>query len=537
MGTTLYYVSDVWQGPGWWLASDGKWYPEDAKSGAVYEGDLGEVVDSSTPTAAEPVIAEPVVSAPVAPQAAVAEPVVVEPVVAEPVVVEPVVTEPVVVEPVAVEPVAAEPDVGELPSEAESPFATEPLTTEPVVPAATQGGWQTIEEMGAQIEEDRWTKTPDSSELPEVVPDVLAPEVDMPAVPEAATAVPEIDWSDGSIEDVAAPEAEIPEFPMPEPVIDSAGIDSAGIDSVEMPAADIPEVAAADAIVPDITMPSSDVPSSDVPSSDVPDMEIPDISVAEAETAQLGGPLSTDAEPIERLDAWRSPAEPEPTTGSPAFGNSATTTRPPEVVDLTPVTTKTYDIPQTDEPNLSLIGGIVGAIVLVGGIIWLAAALFSGGDSTEDTATDGQADTEVVDGETEEGATDGQADTEEGADDGPNIISVFAMRQGDCIVGDISGQLTEVEKVDCDQEHDFQVYREALVDNSITEFDEVAITTFAENLCRATLVETVPADDERGISFKILQPTVDSWNEPGNPDRLVTCLLFDEDAPLIGRVG
>ena len=111
------------------------------------------------------------------------------------------------------------------------------------------------------------------------------------------------------------------------------------------------------------------------------------------------------------------------------------------------------------------------------------------------------------------------------------------MRQGDCIVGDISGQLTEVERVDCAEEHDFQVYREALVDNSITEFDESAITSFAEDLCRASLVETVPADDERGISFKILQPTVDSWNEPGNPDRLVTCLLFDEDAPLVGRVG
>ena len=199
------------------------------------------------------------------------------------------------------------------------------------------------------------------------------------------------------------------------------------------------------------------------------------------------------------------------------------------MVDLTPAKTSPFELEESSGPNSSVLGGVLGAFLLLGAIVWLAISLFTGGDSNDDTATDDPTDTAATDT-----ATDPNTD---GTDDGRNIISVFDMRQGDCIVGDIAGQLTEVEKVDCDQEHNFQVYREALVDNSITEFDESAITSFAEDLCRATLVETVPDDDDRGISFKILQPTIDSWNDSGNPDRLVTCLLFDEDALLVGRVG
>ena len=45
-------MSDVWQGPGWWLASDGKWYPADAEPGALYDGDLPS--DSSDPSIGAP---------------------------------------------------------------------------------------------------------------------------------------------------------------------------------------------------------------------------------------------------------------------------------------------------------------------------------------------------------------------------------------------------------------------------------------------------------------------------------------------------
>ncbi|MGI9606903.1 MAG: hypothetical protein ACR2P0_12260, partial [Acidimicrobiales bacterium] len=40
-------MSDVWQGPGWWLASDGKWYPADA---APTEAAPTPVVDETTDT-------------------------------------------------------------------------------------------------------------------------------------------------------------------------------------------------------------------------------------------------------------------------------------------------------------------------------------------------------------------------------------------------------------------------------------------------------------------------------------------------------
>lgn len=89
----------------------------------------------------------------------------------------------------------------------------------------------------------------------------------------------------------------------------------------------------------------------------------------------------------------------------------------------------------------------------------------------------------------------------------------------------------------CDEEHNFEVYREALIDDStIVEYDEAAITAFGEDVCRASLAELIPADSNVMISFKFLQPTIDSWNDPDSPDRVVSCLGFDEDAPLIGRL-
>ncbi len=126
---------------------------------------------------------------------------------------------------------------------------------------------------------------------------------------------------------------------------------------------------------------------------------------------------------------------------------------------------------------------------------------------------------------------------DDGGEENPDV-SVFALRAGDCIVGDIgAGQVTKVTKVDCEEEHQFEVYREALIESSITSFDEEAISAYAEEVCRTSLEAYIPPDDDRGLKFKFLQPTEDSWNQAEDPDRVITCLLFDDDAPLVGRAG
>ena len=114
---------------------------------------------------------------------------------------------------------------------------------------------------------------------------------------------------------------------------------------------------------------------------------------------------------------------------------------------------------------------------------------------------------------------------------------MFELRAGDCIVGDIgAGQVTEVMRVECETEHTFEVFREALIPSTITEFNEVEISTYAEDVCRSSFTAYV-GPDAGGLSFKFLQPTEDSWNQDEEPDRVITCLLFDENGLLTGRAG
>ena len=168
-------------------------------------------------------------------------------------------------------------------------------------------------------------------------------------------------------------------------------------------------------------------------------------------------------------------------------------------------------------------------VLAIAGLAWLIASVFSGDDDNTNTGS-------VADDQDVTSVPIDATSSEVGAL--LDNVSVFALRSGDCIVGDIgAGQVTKVTKVDCQLKHQYEVYREALIDPSITIFDEEAISSYAEEVCRTTLEAYIPADDERGLKFKFLQPTEDSWNQPDDPDRVITCLLFDEDAPLVGRAA
>ena len=81
------------------------------------------------------------------------------------------------------------------------------------------------------------------------------------------------------------------------------------------------------------------------------------------------------------------------------------------------------------------------------------------------------------------------------------------------------------------------MYRQALVDSQIVEFDAQAIQSYADEVCSTSLSAYVPTYETRGLSYLFVAPTEETWNNPEEPDRVVTCLLFSNEAQLVGRAG
>ena len=421
---------------------------------------------------------------------------------------------------------------------------------------------------------------PDAVVPPIEEPSIIAPEVDIPQaivpnaiVPETAVpgaVVPDVEIPAVDVSESLAPDitpAETPESPF-----DSESpfaVDDLPLSETAIPEAIAPEVDIPEAIVPETpaakgnwqavtetdrrvasegwetTIP--DKPISPFDSLDPPDLDSPDVpdvaaaasaadvvetpEVASAPLAPFQPPVVPTPEgEISRDDAWRKPTDQKLT--APV----ATSTTRPDVVDLAvPESQTTPPLFEETGSNKGIIGGALVALILFGGIIWLALRLFSNGDEVAETETDVEVDA-IAEIAEEVDALDGaEDDADDTTTDGGELISAFDIRSGDCIVGDVDGQILEVERVDCAVPHDFEVYREVVID-TITDFDEVAIRAFAEDVCRSSLAELISVDDERGIDFKFFQPTLDSWNQTENPDRLVTCLGFDEDTQLIGRL-
>ena len=495
-------MSDVWQGPGWWLASDGKWYPADAEPGAVYDGDIPAESSDPSITPSEPAgfgAVETPAAEPIAPE------------------ISPLDTPDVTYE-------APDPVVPTVPPAATAgglSFGTAPSPTTPAPTTAdtsTSGGWQALEPdadaadpvvdpMG-DATEDGWTS---AYEERQVVSDILGAAGD-PTPP----ANPGVDTFGAAAAGFAGG-AVIPETSMPAPDVSVPTVAESAIPDLAMPETIIPDATIPtpptmpDPVIPDATIPT--VPTA--PEPVVPDVAMPNV----AAPASLG----SESDPIARDAAWRTPNETEPVQRfEPERASEA-----PSVVDLAVPQDAPGAVEEPKKRKLGpLLAGVFGIAVLIGAAILISSVL----SGSED-------DQSAVEAATPETTTAPAADPAEAeAEDGD--ISVFELRAGDCIVGDIgSGQVTEVTKVDCEVEHQFEVYREVLIDSSITTFDEGAISAYAEDVCRTSLEAYVPATDPRGLSFKFLQPTEDSWNQADEPDRVVTCLLFDDDAPLIGRAS
>lgn len=564
----MFAVSDVWQGPGWWLASDGKWYPAEAESGEVFDGEIDGSGDSE---AGDVVAAEPAATEPALEEAVQAEPVEAETVPSGGWKVDDVaddaadtsedgwssgfgdssaavVAETVVVEETEVITTFAEPVMmsGTDTADVESPEA--PTTPEFEVPDLDVAGAPDIPDApGIEIPDAPAAMDfdiPDAPEVPDVaglgisgIPDVAGIDIpDAPAVPEIE--IPEIDIPDIDVPDIDVPEIDVPEkFTMPGIDIPDAPTvpDAPAVPEIDIPDIDVPDVDLPDEFtVPDklAGTPFEAAPPLDaitdpkpMPERPINSLDLRDDLLMDDDELQPKIPAAPSSpEPaIERTGSWRSPSKTDATVDSAI----ASTTGRPEVVDLAiPDQKPSLEAPTSDR-NWGLIGGGVAVILLIAAIVWLASVLFSGGDSA-DTAND---DAEVATPVTEE------AEADEPAEDGStgDFVSVFDLRQGDCIRGDIAGQILEVERVDCAESHDFEVYIERLIDDTvITEYDEATITEFSEGVCRSALAELVSPAENPSINFKFLQPTQDSWNSDAE-DRLVTCLGFDEEGPLEGR--
>jgi hypothetical protein len=420
---TLIAVSDVWQGPGWWLAPDGKWYsadggPEGAAPVDTVIADVSAPAEVETPTVDSPTLDTPVVDIPIA-------------------------ETPVVDIPIA-----------------EAPVVDIPIVEAPVVetPAASGGGWQAAE---PEVDEDEATS--------------------------------EEGWTSGFTGEIPEVGAPVPGGPVGEDPGGPVGVDTVAAASI------------------------------------------------------LAAPLSTAAsekstgrrapDPIHRDEAWRKPNEDDLPLEAASTSRGA-----PEVVDLAvpkPIGTEGTIDEDTGVSPVLLAIGVTAALLLMAVVI---NYLFFGDDDDTDVNTDpvtstSAAPTDTTDTTFEE--TTVQESTTIASVPAEGVeISVFDLQAGDCIESEIgTGQVQKLIKVNCELAHEFEVYREALVDRTIETYDVDAIEAQAQELCRTSLAGLIPEGDDRDLMYKWFQPTEQSWNQAGNPDRVITCLLFDEDEKLFGTVG
>ncbi len=517
-------MSDVWQGPGWWLASDGKWYPADAQPGggadqseATTESAAEPVAEAKSTLVVDPVAAAPSAAAPVVPPTPVVETPAPEPTPApapevplDTTSVDVPPAAPILGDPAPVAPPEPEPETpargGWQAVEPEAPMA------EPEAPTATGGEWTepavaAADTPSLDVTDDGWTSAYESAQatVEPIVPDEM-PEAPRFEVPPQAPIEP----TDANV---------IPDVPAP-------------------PAVSITETAPPTVEVP--TPPAPETPA-EAPTFGVPDVA-PPASTPIVETERRAPETA-----IARDDAWRKPSDTAPSAAA-ASAQDASTVRPaPKVVDLaippeSPLNPE-WTPPQKQRSGLpGIVTGLLVLLLIVG--LALAIGWFFTRDSGTDTADDTTETTgteATVPEDTESSAPSSSPDATEAPVEDPNAgreVSVFELRAGDCIQGEIgSGQVQQLLKVDCSVPHEFEVYREALIDSSVTSFDEAAISAQAEEVCRTSLAAYIPPDDERNLKFKWFQPTEESWNQETDPDRVITCLLFDEDGPLTGRAA
>lgn len=113
-------------------------------------------------------------------------------------------------------------------------------------------------------------------------------------------------------------------------------------------------------------------------------------------------------------------------------------------------------------------------------------------------------------------------------------ISVFELEVGDCLDpgGDVSGEISDVPIVPCDQPHTQEVFGVVThPDDDYPGATEVA--AYADGACLTEMQESLGLSLDDGLFFSYMLPTFDGWNAEGEVgDRQIVCVLVfpDRDA-------
>src|SRR5690625_2789616 len=114
----------------------------------------------------------------------------------------------------------------------------------------------------------------------------------------------------------------------------------------------------------------------------------------------------------------------------------------------------------------------------------------------------------------------------------PGDASVFELQVGDCLDpgGDVSGEISEVLVVPCDQPHTQELY--ASVTHPGDAYPGAAeVAGYADGACLNELEGSLGYTLDDGLYFSYLLPTFDGWTTGG--DRQIMCVLVFPDREAI----
>ncbi len=112
--------------------------------------------------------------------------------------------------------------------------------------------------------------------------------------------------------------------------------------------------------------------------------------------------------------------------------------------------------------------------------------------------------------------------------------SVFALEVGDCVDDTDQQEVQNLPRVDCAEEHDYEVFDEFDVPTDDYPGDD-ALTELALGYCSGALESFIGvAYESSALDINYLTPTEDSWTNGG--DRQVSCLVFDPAGKVSGTL-
>lgn len=123
--------------------------------------------------------------------------------------------------------------------------------------------------------------------------------------------------------------------------------------------------------------------------------------------------------------------------------------------------------------------------------------------------------------------------TTDTGDDG-QTVDVFTIAVGDCLNdGGVEGEVSEVVKVDCAEEHDSEAYASIIMDDGDFPGDAV-VEDQAISDCTTEFNSFVGLDYQSSVlDFAYYYPTEASW---GNGDREILCLIVDPAGKVTGSL-